>query len=59
VVNILESGLRKLFEVGINRKIPQGSLWVTRSDFKRIFPDSLKFKFRKDGNNYQLKIIWF
>jgi hypothetical protein len=44
-VKVIKNGLRQLFDLGISRKTSINGQWVTESDFKRIFPESLKFTF--------------
>lgn len=67
---ILQEGMRKLIEVGISKdeldagtsgsysgKVKQ---WITLDDFKKVFPDTLTFTFRYQGNKYtnSLYEVW-
>jgi hypothetical protein len=45
-LKIIKNGLRQLLDLGISRKTSINGQWVTEADFKRIFPEHLKFKFR-------------
>jgi hypothetical protein len=51
-LKIIKNGLRQLLEIGISREVSINGQWVTEADFKRIFPEHLKFKFSYDGDNY-------
>jgi hypothetical protein len=59
-LDIIENGLRRLYFLGLSRKSPISGQWVTKSDFKTIFPDTLKFKFRHRSMDYQESLyeIW-
>ncbi len=64
----LRNGLKTLIGIGLSKSESQvspysgGSInqWITEADFKNIFPDTLKFTFRYEGNPYSLSLyqIW-
>lgn len=52
----IEAGIKQLYQIGLDRLTPINGEWVTLSDFKRVFPDTLLFDSSYGGNDYRVSL---
>lgn len=57
---MLKYRLRKLFEIGINKdeKSVQEENWITKEDFRAIFPDNLEFEVDLKNQRYKGSLFY-